>query len=490
MSHSNDFIQCSGVVAETGLKVATFKEGDEVIVLRSNNLSSSIVTCEKNLIPKPASLSWEEASCFGLIHATVHHTLVDMAGINEGDTIFINQPESSLGQAFIQIARALGAKVICAGEVSEFVTKYGIMTVVDSNSTTLIRDILHQTDGKGLDLFIETTGSPVSHDLMSCMAEDGKACMVTVNNARNMSAFLTPDNIETIVVDAIDLSIRNKEALQYSMGAITKLLKKQPEFGLKQEKAGLSDINLVSSCNDVQTISIPDGYIPDKANYGSVVLEDDATYMVVCGSTFYQSLAKWLVGNGAKNLILVGEDAMFPKTHDLFMSELKLQDVSLTDMRVNLLRDGELTKKLKKVTSQGMPNLKGVFYAGALTTTFQPEQIELEILRMNNLYNELNVLRDTLGYFVLISGMGEGKSQYTSSIGLAYDSLVTHMDIKNCITLSFHMGDVLGMESCSEKAVVAADIYLRSMEIALQMSVQTAIIYALMVSVLSAISFE
>jgi NADPH:quinone reductase-like Zn-dependent oxidoreductase len=129
----------AGVVREAGEVVDWVKPGDEVLLhpgvscghcaecLRgTDNLCASydmlgyrrdggyaqlVAAPAVNVIPKPRSLSWEEAAALPLVTVTAWHMLVTRAALQPGEDVLIHAAGSGVGSIAIQIAKLRGARV-------------------------------------------------------------------------------------------------------------------------------------------------------------------------------------------------------------------------------------------------------------------------------------------------------------------------------------------------------------------------------------------
>jgi NADPH:quinone reductase-like Zn-dependent oxidoreductase len=108
-----------GIVESVGPKVTRFKVDDEVIGTTTPKASGAfaemVVTQEKLLVHKPASLSDAEAAVLPIPGVTAWLALVGTANLQRGQKLFINGALGSVGQAAIAIAKSRGA--VIAGRV-------------------------------------------------------------------------------------------------------------------------------------------------------------------------------------------------------------------------------------------------------------------------------------------------------------------------------------------------------------------------------------
>jgi NADPH:quinone reductase-like Zn-dependent oxidoreductase len=109
----------SGVVESVGADVTRFHAGDEVFgtvpVKPSGAFAYTLVTKEKLTVKKPPSVSHEAAATLPVVGATAWRGLVEKGRLKSGQRVFVNGAYGGVGQAVVQIAKALGASV--AGRV-------------------------------------------------------------------------------------------------------------------------------------------------------------------------------------------------------------------------------------------------------------------------------------------------------------------------------------------------------------------------------------
>jgi len=127
----------SGEIVAIGPDVSRFAVGDDVFGLAGLNFganASHICLSETDvLMPKPASLSHEEAAvmCDGPV--TSLNFLREVAELRAGEKVLILGASGSLGSAAVQIAAAMGAEVTgtCSARNADMVAALGAERVID-----------------------------------------------------------------------------------------------------------------------------------------------------------------------------------------------------------------------------------------------------------------------------------------------------------------------------------------------------------------------
>jgi NADPH:quinone reductase-like Zn-dependent oxidoreductase len=89
--------------------VTDFAPGDEVLGGRNGAFAEYVAA--KELVKKPANVTFEEAGTIGIAGLTALQGLRDKAGVQPGERVLINGASGGVGTMAIQVAKALGAEV-------------------------------------------------------------------------------------------------------------------------------------------------------------------------------------------------------------------------------------------------------------------------------------------------------------------------------------------------------------------------------------------
>ncbi|QIP83053.1 NADP-dependent oxidoreductase [Streptomyces sp. Tu 2975] len=112
----------SGVVEAVGLDATEFSVGDEVCgyvrkdEVQHGTFAELVAAPVRTLAKKPSSLDWRQAAGLPLAGLTAHQSLARI-GVTRGDTVLVHAAAGGVGSFAVQIAVALGARVI--GTASE-----------------------------------------------------------------------------------------------------------------------------------------------------------------------------------------------------------------------------------------------------------------------------------------------------------------------------------------------------------------------------------
>lgn len=195
----------AGVVDAVGSEVADVSIGSEVIV----NPGLSCGVCERclrgddhlcrqyvligehvaggyaeyvcvprqNLVPKPSSLSFEQAACLPLTFLTAWAMLVNRAQLGAGETVLIHAAGSGVGSAGVQIAKLLGAKVIATASTDEKLAKAKVLgadEVINYATHDFLEEVKRITHKKLVDVVFEHTGASTWAKSVACLPYGGR----------------------------------------------------------------------------------------------------------------------------------------------------------------------------------------------------------------------------------------------------------------------------------------------------------------------------
>jgi NADPH:quinone reductase-like Zn-dependent oxidoreductase len=139
---------------------------------------AELVRCPApNLVALPEGFSFEEAAAFPLVFLTAWHMLVTRARLAEGENVLVWGAGSGVGMAAIQVAKALGARVLAtAGDdvKLEKARSVGADAVVNHASGDVLKEVRRFTERKGVDVVVEHPGAATWERSIHALAHGGR----------------------------------------------------------------------------------------------------------------------------------------------------------------------------------------------------------------------------------------------------------------------------------------------------------------------------
>src|SRR6266576_4827272 len=109
----------AGEIAELGQGVTGFKAGDRAMGRCAGGFAEYALLDAREVMPAPASRSWEEAACVPVVFVVVHDALFVSGQLRAGETLLVTAASSGVGIATVQLAKYLGARVIGTSRSAE-----------------------------------------------------------------------------------------------------------------------------------------------------------------------------------------------------------------------------------------------------------------------------------------------------------------------------------------------------------------------------------
>jgi len=172
----------AGIVEEAGADVTRFKPGDEVWFCHGGlggpvgNYADYIVLDNHLAQAKPPSIGFVEAAGAPLVLLTAWEALSDRARLSEGQTVLIHAGAGGVGHVAIQLARAAGARVcttVSSPEKADFAHELGAEYCINYREEDLVESVMDWTEGRGVDVALDTVGPEVFRRTIPAMAHYG-----------------------------------------------------------------------------------------------------------------------------------------------------------------------------------------------------------------------------------------------------------------------------------------------------------------------------
>lgn len=129
------------------------------------------------ILPKPSLLTFEEAAAFPLATLTAYHMLVRKIRLYPGEWILVYGASSGVGSAAVQLAKLYGCRVITTiGSESkrEKARELGADHVINYSEQPVGKTVREITDGQGVDVVFEHTGSATWTESLKALKRGGK----------------------------------------------------------------------------------------------------------------------------------------------------------------------------------------------------------------------------------------------------------------------------------------------------------------------------
>jgi NADPH2:quinone reductase len=172
----------AGTVDAVGAGVTHLKVGDAVAAFGGmGGFATHACVSAQLVMPLPQGFAFNDAAAFICTYGTTHHALVDRAQLKEGETVLVLGAAGGVGTAAIQIAKAVGARVIAAASSDEkcaLCRELGADATINYTSSNIRDELKALTGGKGPDVVYDPVGGDLAEPVFRSIAWCGRYLVI------------------------------------------------------------------------------------------------------------------------------------------------------------------------------------------------------------------------------------------------------------------------------------------------------------------------
>ncbi len=175
----------AGVVATVGAGVTQFKPGDHAIAMaEQGGFAEFVAMPEQQCVPLPKALPFTEAAGMALVYDTAYFALKDRGRIAPGETVLVLGATGGVGLAAIQLAKAMGGKVLAAvasKDKEDIVRAAGADAIVDLSAPDLresLRAQVFAVNKNGADIILDMLGGDIFDAAVRSLAWCGRLVVI------------------------------------------------------------------------------------------------------------------------------------------------------------------------------------------------------------------------------------------------------------------------------------------------------------------------
>lgn len=173
--------EIAGIVESVGPGVTEVEVGDRVAAaVGYGGARERIAVAAASLIPIPPGVSDVVASAVSVTFGTAIHGLKDRGRLRPGETVAVLGASGGAGQAAVEIAKLMGARVIAAarGDKLDICKAAGADEAVDYDAVDLKQALKDLTGGRGVDVVYDCVGGQYAEPAVRALAWEGRFLVV------------------------------------------------------------------------------------------------------------------------------------------------------------------------------------------------------------------------------------------------------------------------------------------------------------------------
>ena len=183
-------LEFAGTVVAIGDRVTAWKVGDNVMgIVSGGAYAEQLVLHERQAMAVPSTVSVNDAAAIPEVFITAWDALVVQGGLTSGRWAMVHAGASGVGTAGIQIAKAIGARIIvtCSSGKVQSCNDLGADVVVDYESQDSVQEVASATGGKGVDVILDVIGGDYVERNVASLAVKGRIIQVGVMAGKPLS---------------------------------------------------------------------------------------------------------------------------------------------------------------------------------------------------------------------------------------------------------------------------------------------------------------
>ena len=376
--------EVSGVVKSVGKDMQKrYSPGDRVMGFFAKPFASMPRLNGDLACPIPPEMDFQTAATIPCTYATAFHCLFQVAHFQRGQSVLITAASGGVGQAAIQLAQHAGAGEIFVtlGSVSKkklVMETYNIPEshVFSSRNVHFKEGIRSLTNGRGVDVVINSLTGDMLSEALDCVAKLGTFCEIgkgDIYNSGQLSMKPFDRSITFAAVDLVVVAENMPEAVHRYLADISDLFTAQ-------------SLRPVTPINVFQIEEIESAFrsIAGRKHTGKIVLDSskqstvratlpksiplqlsgDGVYVIAGGlGGVGTHLTKFLASKGAGHIVLLSRRKVEADARERFLDELALpRSTKLHFLQCDIAQASQVDS-CAKFCQSNLGTVKGVIHS-------------------------------------------------------------------------------------------------------------------------------
>ncbi|WP_280500644.1 type I polyketide synthase [Nocardia farcinica] len=380
-----------GTVVRVGADVESVGIGDTVAIAAKGMMRRYHLVDQYAVIPLPEGAEpglCTSTTAFG----TAEYSLLDLARLQPGETVLIHGAAGGVGQAAIQVARQVGARIIGTAGSAErraHVLALGADHALNSRSLNFADEVLALTGGAGVDVVLSTAPGEALRQNFHAVREFGR--IVEVGKAdiytggllelaafdKNLSYF-SVDLDRMCAVRPLQLAdLLRRVYDKIAAGIYTPL--PYEVYGTHEVVKAFDDVIRSNRLGRI-ALGMTDEAPPVRPMLPEVQIDGAGTYLITGGfGGFGLATARWLIGKGARRLMLVGRSGAATPAAKQQIAAWAALGVTVLEERADVADRAAVAGIVARAHQPEHP-LRGIFHAAGAVADNRIELMDLDQL--------------------------------------------------------------------------------------------------------------
>ncbi|KAI1453383.1 putative polyketide synthase [Annulohypoxylon moriforme] len=360
-------LEYTGHVVATGSAVEDLAVGDRVAVMYPGHFSTFEAVPSWSCVKLRHDEDLRVMASVLVVFVTAIYALHYRAQLQPGESILIHSAAGGVGIATIQVAKLIGAEIFATVGTDEkkqyLIDNFGLQAdhIFNSRDSSFVSGIRAATDGRGVDVILNSLVGELLHESWKCLADFGRFVEIGKRDIVDGGNL----NMEVLsrgtTFTAFDLSMLAESkspahhrlyktmlarAIELVRSESVQAVKPLSVFSVSDVASAFNYFNsskrigkIVISFED-QTQLVP--VVPDKF---SAVLDPNKSYLLLgCLGGLGRSLSTWMLSRGARKFVFVGRSGTEKPAAKRLVENLEKAGASCIVIKGNVTSEEDMVR--------------------------------------------------------------------------------------------------------------------------------------------------
>lgn len=371
----------AGIITRTGPNCKYTKPGDRVMFVSMTGAFSTFVHVSELLTQAMLDgMSFTVAASIPVIYSTVVFSLDYIARIRPGESVLIHSAAGGVGQAAIMVAKKRGIKDIYVTVSSEtkrqLLVDMGIPTenIFYSRDTSFVDDIMHATDGRGVDVVLNSLGGELLQQSWKCIKTFGRFVEIGKADILQKTGLTMEPFERNATFSAVDMYVVVENAQETMKQVMTDVMDLWSKYPDEVHEPRPLHVYPAAKFEDAMR------YLQSGKNIGKTVIDwsqpaevayrpmlqpaykfrADASYVLAGGlGGLSREIVNWMISRGARNFICLSRSGVRGnKEAQKFIKEVEKTGATILAPACNIAHRDTLEKTLQECANK-LPPIRG-----------------------------------------------------------------------------------------------------------------------------------
>nr|VFK09968.1 MAG: amino acid adenylation domain-containing protein [Candidatus Kentron sp. FM] len=365
--------ECAGEIAAVGEGVEEFEVGDPVMAMAPGSFGRYVTVPADMVSRKPEGIGFEEAATIPVVFLTAYHALHHLAKLSAGDRVLIHAAAGGVGLAAIQLAQLAGAQVFATASPPKwaFLESIGIEHIMNSRTTDFAGQIMEMTGGQGVDVVLNSlTSEDFIERSLSALGTGGRFLEISKAGVWQPEQVrqVRPD-VDYFLIDLAETAQAQPTAIQAMLEELMPLFEAGKLQPLRHKTFPLTEavgaFRYMQQARHIGKIILTPPIEAGEGDASAPPIRQDGAYLITGGlGALGLEVARWMVGEGARHLVLMGRRGPSEKAQSI-LRELEAAGAQVSVASADVSDYGRMADLFEELNGQ-IPPLKGIIHAAGL----------------------------------------------------------------------------------------------------------------------------